>query len=207
MRYRLALALALSTCCAFALESDQPLKGPVPMISATVSGAVAATWGTEIDNGRDRLTFLVLSRGTMGWVFRAGGFQTSVQRPPGSRAGVEGPDVITQQVSIGTINYAITFDRTAKTVRIGNHTVSLLPNARSAPGSGDINAVLVDGADSPAPHIVKTLWVDPQLSSSATAGIIALIRRAPELRNFIRCDLKVPDPQQQRVIDVLCGTI
>jgi hypothetical protein len=180
---------------------------PVEIASAAASAAAFATWGADLnaETGTGHLTFLVLTRGTTGWVLRGGSLQqggsAKSRGGPGSDAGVT--DVFHHYLSVGSVYLEFTLNRAARQLTIGKETVSLAPNSRRVPGVGDTNTILVDGVDSPeGPHIVKTLWVDPQMPSPRDVG--AIVKRSAELRAFVRCDEKIDDPQQQTVNDYLC---
>jgi hypothetical protein len=180
---------------------------PVEIASAAVSASAFATWGADLDaqTGAGRLTFLVLLRGSTGWVFHAGGVQQGGESRsrggPGSDAGVT--DVIHHWLSVGPMYLEFTLNRPTRQIMIGKDTVSLAPNPRRVPGVGDTNTILMDGADSPqGPHIVKTMWVDPQMPSPSDVG--AVVKRTAELRAFVGCDEKFDDPQQQTMNDYLC---
>jgi hypothetical protein len=165
---------------------------PVPMTSAMVSGAVVATWGADSAPNGARLTFLVLVRGTPGWVFRGGSFVSK-----GSARGQtmqHGPLVVDQEVAIGPVRYTVTLDPRVQTISIGSQAVSLR----------EANVVLVDGIDSQdGPHIVHAMRVDPAMPT--LMAVSTIIRGSAELRYFLRCDLQLEDPAQQRVADALCG--
>jgi hypothetical protein len=170
---------------------------PVTITSAAVSSVVFATWGADAEpNGEGRLTFLMLARGSPGWILPNRSEDTSFSisssaeptRPPNQ------PTVIEQYVTVGSTHYNVKVDRRANTVSIGSLTTSLQ----------GVNAVLVDGIDSPkGPRIVQTLSVDPKMVNTASIG--TLIRANPELRYFLRCDLSVDDPIKQQVVDMLCA--
>jgi len=51
--------------------------------------------------------------------------------------------------------------------------------------------------------VVKTLHVDPELPDPRR--IDAVIARSPELASYLRCDLKLDDPRQQRTMETLCA--
>jgi hypothetical protein len=81
-----------------------------------------------------------------------------------------------------------------RTARIENETIPL----------GDHNVVLVDDVDSASgPRVVKTLRVEPGLSDSRR--IDPVVAGSPELVAYLRCDLELPDPDQQRVMDIVCA--
>ena len=71
---------------------------------------------------------------------------------------------------------------------------------------GDNNVVLVDDVDGVGgPRVVKTLWIDPALPEPVRIELA--IRRSPELIAFLRCDVKLPDAQQQAMMDIICAQV
>ena len=71
------------------------------------------------------------------------------------------------------------------------------------------NVVLVDGANSAdGSWIVGTRWVDPALAESATPrddAISAIIRRTPELYDYLRCGAEFGD--QGPIVRILCDQV
>jgi len=188
--------LALTVTMIWAVTA-QSSPEPVLITSAVVSSVVFATWGADAEpGGEGRLTFLVLARGSSGWILPNRSEDTSFSisssveptRPPNQ------PTVIEQYVTVGSTSYNIKVDRRANTVSVGSLTTSLQ----------GVNAVLVDGIDSrDGPHFAQRLWVDPKMVNPVSIG--TLIRANPDLRYFLRCDLSVDDPIKQQVADMLCA--
>jgi hypothetical protein len=67
----------------------------------------------------------------------------------------------------------------------------------------DVNVMLIDGADSGHPSIVATRWVDPHFSDKDP--VAAVVKRAPELFDFLRCDLPIPSEQMHPFVDGICS--
>jgi hypothetical protein len=70
------------------------------------------------------------------------------------------------------------------------------------------NVVLVDFVDSPSgPTIAGQRWVDPLPPGqvSAVDSIAAVIKRAPELFEYLRCDITLSDPLMKRMMPIICG--
>jgi hypothetical protein len=67
----------------------------------------------------------------------------------------------------------------------------------------DTNVVLIDGVDSGAPTIVGTQHVDPAFTGRDP--VAAIVKRSPDLFEFLRCDITLPDLNQQAMMSFLCG--
>ena len=67
----------------------------------------------------------------------------------------------------------------------------------------DANVIMIDGADSSAPTIVGTRYVEPHFAGKD--AIAAIVKRTPELFEFLRCDVILPDANQQAIMTFLCG--
>jgi hypothetical protein len=67
----------------------------------------------------------------------------------------------------------------------------------------DTNVVLIDGADSPAPSVIGTRNMEPRFSGRD--AVAAIVKRTPELFEFLRCDVTLPDANQQAMMALVCG--
>jgi hypothetical protein len=67
------------------------------------------------------------------------------------------------------------------------------------------NVVLIDGVDSGVPTIVGTRYVEPHFSG--TDAVAAIVKRTPELLEFLRCDVTLPDASQQAMMLLICGLL
>jgi hypothetical protein len=67
----------------------------------------------------------------------------------------------------------------------------------------DTNVVLIDGADSGAPTIVGTCRVEPQFTGSDP--VAAIVKRSPDLFDFLRCDVTLPDTRRQPMMAFICA--
>jgi hypothetical protein len=67
----------------------------------------------------------------------------------------------------------------------------------------DTNVVLIDLADSGTPMIIGARYVDPRFSG--TDAVAAIVKRTPELFEFLQCDVTLPDPNQQAMMALVCG--
>src|SRR5262249_46073463 len=142
----------------------------------------------QADTGAAHLDLMVLWRGQPGWYTKGRGHG-------GSGGGAPNPKVRTPSIQYGTVSHTLAFDSTSRVVRGDRQDVKL----------GDDNVVLVDDADrsSGAVKIVGTKKVDADMPS--TRGIEIVIRKAPELHPFLRCDAKMPDPVLQPIADAGCS--
>jgi hypothetical protein len=137
---------------------------------------------------------LVLWRGTPGWFLK--GERGASGGGGGSGAGGSGSYEFVY-LSEGGLTFVIEFDYDEKVVKILSQDISL----------EEINVVLVDFVDSPGgPTIVGFRWVDPMPTEqpSTVDPIASVIKRTPELFEYLRCDLSLADPIMNKMIPILC---
>ena len=158
-----------------------------------VSPTVVATliWRSQ-PPGSAELQLLVLWRGTPGWFMRGSNEQT------GSGQAVvdeSGPGVVVEQRSYGGTRLDLEFDPAKRAARVQDHEIAL----------GSANVILVDDVDGETgSKIAGSLQVDAQFRDEP-AEIEVIIRRNPELYDFLRCDAKLPDPKAQPKFDSRCA--
>jgi hypothetical protein len=90
------------------------------------------------------------------------------------------------------------FDYDKRIVKILNQEISLK----------ETNVVLVDFVDSTnGPTIVGYRWVDPAPPEqpSPVDPIAAVVKRTPELFEYLRCDLSLPYPLTRAMMPIICG--
>ena len=92
------------------------------------------------------------------------------------------------------------FDDDARVVTMMNQDLSL----------DSVNVVLVDFVDSAnGPTIVGTQWIEPAAAADkppAVDAIASVVRRSPELFEYLRCDLTLPDDSMmRRIMPMLCS--
>ena len=155
-----------------------------------VSSTVVASWLTR----GDKLTLLVLWRGTPGWFWRVSGH--------GGGGGGNGQQAF-QQIRYGDRTFKIDYDFSKDTATVEGREFSIR----------DTNVVMVDFVDSVGgPTIVDTRYVDPILSASRDDGLV-VIAREPDLYQFLRCDLSLPPStgpaaqMQQALVTAVCGQL
>ena len=196
-----AFALAaLATMDSAAVDLSGQARGSVRggggmSTSRVASPTVVASWMSH-ENYVDgnATTLLVLWRGTPGWFSKGG-------RGSGSGAGGgAGPSgsFAYQYVSEGGLTFTMAFDHDKRIVKILDQEISLK----------DVNVVLVDFVDrTNGPTIVGSRWVDPAPPEqpSAVDPIAAVIKRTPELFDYLRCDLSLPDPVMKVFMPIICG--
>jgi hypothetical protein len=153
--------------------------------NGVLSPVVMGGWFmTRQPSGDAALDLLVIWRGAPGWHLGT------------SRGGAGGRSDGRQRMSLaifGVPTLSAVLDRAAKLCWIQGKRVPL----------GNNNVILVDRADSAEATVVKAMRVDPELP--ARARIDTAIRRSPELIEFLRCDLKLPDARQQAMMDLICA--
>ena len=160
-----------------------------------VSPAVVATfvWRSQ-PPGSPELQLLVLWRGTPGWFMRGPNGYT---QSGSGQAGVDesGPGVVVEHWSYAGTRLDLEFDPSKRAARVQDHEIAL----------GSANVILVDDVDGETgSKIAGSLQVDA-LFRDEPAEIEVIIRRNPELYDFLRCDAKLPDAKSQPMFDSRCA--
>ena len=196
-RTRLA-AVAFAVVAASAISFAQIRGGGGSSTSKIVSPTVVASWRAH-ENYADgsTTTLLVLWRGEPGW-FTAGGRGSG----GGGGGGGSSSSYAYEYMTYGGRTFVMEFDDDKKIVKMVNQEISLK----------DTNVVLVDFVDSAAgATIVGYRWVEPGppapplVVGGAADPIAGVIIRSSELYEYLRCDLKVPDPLMNAMMPVFCG--
>src|SRR3954462_7530359 len=201
---RLASAFALAVVAAAAADLSAQARGFARggggmSTSRVASPAVVASWVSH-ENYADgsATTLLVLWRGTPGW-FSKGGRGGGSGGGSGSSAGAgRSGSYDYQYVSQGGLTFMMEFDYDKGIVKILNQEISLKAT----------NVVLVDFVDSTnGPAIVGYRWIDPTPPEqpSAVDPIAAIIKRTPELFEYLRCDIVLSDPLMRVMMPIICG--
>jgi hypothetical protein len=166
--------------------------------SRIASPVVVASWH-EHDSYADgsTTTLLVLWRGTPGWFT---GRDTS--RGSSGGGGGSGFSRSYEYMTYAGRTFTMEFDDDRKIVKLLNQEISLK----------DTNVVLADFVDSTGgPTIVGYRWVEPGppapplVEGAASDPIAGMIMRSPELYDYLRCDLRVPDPLMNAMMPMICG--
>ena len=161
-----------------------------------ISPAVVAYWQQhDTGDGTGRLDLLVLWRGTPGWFTRGNGTSGS-----GRTSGGFGQWHAAHAMTYGDISLVIELQSSSKDFDPATTIVKILD--RDIP-LRDTNVVLIDGVDSGKATIIRTLRVEPQFVGSDP--VAAVVKRSPELFEFLQCDATLPDPQMQSMMTFLCG--
>jgi hypothetical protein len=167
--------------------------------SRVASPTVVASWvshGNYADGSTT--TLLVLWRGTPGWFSKGGSGGASGGGSGGSAGAGRGGSYAYEYVSQGGLTFMMEFDYDKRIVKMLNQEISL----------EEANVVLVDFVDSTTgPTIVGHRWVDPAPPGppSAADPIAAVIKRTPELFDYLRCDLSLSDPMMNAMMPIICG--
>jgi hypothetical protein len=192
-----ALALGIVAVSVIPFAQTRGLRGGGgSSTSKIVSPVVVASWRAH-DNYADgsTTTLLVLWRGKPGW-FTAGG------RGSGGGGGSSSSSYAYEYMTYGGQTFMMEFDDDKHVVRMVNQEISLK----------DTNVVLVDFVDSETgATIVGYRWIEPGppapplVEGAAADPIAGVIRRSPELYDYLRCDLKVSDPLMNAMMPIICG--
>jgi hypothetical protein len=182
--------------CSWPISHAQLRPVGLSGIMGRVSPAVVATWMTHTEpSGMSVLDLAVFWRGTPGW-FMAGGPSRSAGGS-GSAFGPDGrPGVERQFIVAGDLRLDVRFDPMTRQVQIQNQVISL----------NNDNVILVDDVDGPGgPRIAETRRIDPQFPSSVGIDIPDIIRRSPDLFDYLRCEAVLADPAMQQMMELVCA--
>lgn len=171
----------------------QSVRGLGGGVDRVLSPAVVATWISHRDEtGAARLDLLVLWRGSPGWFIQDG-------RGGGGSAGGsssrDGATVLTTRIHYGGVDLELRFDPLSRTAQVGGHQIAL----------GDANVILLDAVDSLL-RVVGTRRVEPTIPESGRR-IELVLRRSSELLEYLRCDVRLPDPKAQEQMEFLCAQV
>ena len=171
--------------------------------SRFVSPTVVASWiSYESYADGSKTTLLVLWRGKREWFARRGSAGTS-GKGAGSISGSSGSGSYNYEYfTEGGLTFLMEFDYDKRIVKMLNQKISLK----------ETNVVLVDFVDSVnGPTIVDYRWIEPGppappvVPDAAPDPIAGIIRRSPELFEYLQCDLKVTDPVLSAYMPLVCG--
>jgi hypothetical protein len=155
-----------------------------------ISPVAVVSWVSVSGSGGMLLDLAVVWRGSPGWFM-----VNSHGGSSGGSGGGSGAGYRTAQ-RYGNVEVGFTLKDSPLIVTIGNNSIDL----------GDHNVVLVDGVDDPSgPKILKSLRIDPEFSNRRE--LEAVLGRSAEVVSFLRCDVKLDNPAQQRTIDIFCGRL
>lgn len=169
----------------------QPSAGSNRVLSPTT----VAYW-QQRDNGDGTgfLDVLVLWRGTPAWFLRGNGTSGG----GGGHIGF-GRASITHWMTYGDVTLTVDlssrsndFDPATAVVKILDQEILLR----------DANVIMIDGVDSSTPSFVGTRYVEPRFTGKD--AVAAIVKRTPELFEFLRCDIVLPDANQQAMMTLLC---
>ncbi len=182
-----AVALLLVIQSPKSAQSNGGLGGGVVRV---LSPTVVATWIFHQDEtGAAQLDLLVLWRGSPGWFTRGGG---------GGGSGSRGRDdtvVLTMRIQYGDVDLELVFDPVARMAQLDERQIPL----------GDANVILIDAVDT-LPQVVGTTRVESTIPESGRR-IEMVLRRSNELLEYLRCDVRLSDPNAQEQMEFLCAQI
>jgi hypothetical protein len=181
---RLLLAVILTT---FLTTTGSPQGQAVGFSERIASPTVVATYGThDGGDGTSILDLLVLWRGSPGWFTQGNGNSGG-----GGAHGGFGYWYSYRWATYGNITLMVEYDSARNTAKIRGREISLR----------DTNVVLMDGVDTANPTLVGTRWIDPQrFGTGDPVSNAMLIKGSPELLDFLRCDLTLPDGAMQTMM-------
>lgn len=150
------------------------------------------TYKTRSVSDTDNVELLILWRGTPGWFANGTSGSSSSGRSSGGGAWSD-------RFSEGGFSFEISGDTRARTANVLGRTLDLTKD----------NAILVEGAGSPkGPQIVRTLMVEAPLPNGANPNeILKVLGQVKELRDYLRCDIPLPDPALQARLAPMCALV
>jgi len=208
----IALAFAQTAAGTFSTSASVP-----------VSASVIATDMCTVDaEGKGTLELLVLWRGSPGW-FRSDKGGSSGAGGWGGRGRAGGGDRVetrTAWLTEGGVNLSVRIEPSSRKAWIQDREIDL----------NDANVVLVDDVDTGAglriaglakidPSYYAGMEIDPDAmrAGSPRTGRVSrqprpvqmFIRRSPELIDYLRCDVPLPDaPQEEaRIFEMYCSAL
>jgi hypothetical protein len=170
--------------------SSQASAGSNRVLSPTT---VAYWQQHQSSDGSGSLDLLVLWRGS--WFFRGGSSSSATD----GRGGFSRRQA-THWMTYGDVTLRLEFTSQSKDFDPATTLVKILDRDIVLRNT---NVVLIDGADSGTPTIVGTRYIDPRFIGDDAVG--AVVKRTPELFEFLRCDVTLPDVKQQVMIALMCG--
>ena len=164
----------------------QPNKFERSGSTQPISPVAVVSWVSASGSAGMALDLAVVWRGSPGWF--------TVSSHGGSSGGSASGYHSTQRY--GNTEFGFTLKDSPRTVTIADKSIEL----------GDHNVVLVDGVDDPGGlKVIKSLKVDPEFANRRE--IEAVLGRSQEVVTFLRCDLKLDNAAQQKMIDIFCGRL
>ena len=183
--FSITLAVMEGSAGAARLQSGSGRRPGAASDTRIVSPTVVASWMSYQDDVTENpTTLLVLWRGTPGWFVRGPAKRDSGAGMRWSRGGT-GNQIGYLNMSMGGLAFGMEFDRAKKNVKILNEEISLK----------EANVVLVDFVDGlNGPTIVSRRWINPpSRSDSAQDPIVDIIKRTPDLFEYLLCDSSLSD--------------
>ena len=212
-RVALLCVLGFGSTLAAQGPSPRPVRPPVSSSiecgtqssNQVVSGVAMASWVARVErDGTRTLALLVLWRGSPGWFTRGSGSGSS---------GGGNCRLYHSTIRNGDLQLQIEFDSETR--------LATISKAPFDPQTGratlqtkqielrDQNVILVDGVDEAGtPKIAGTLRVDPTLPSGRQPlNIGEMLRQSQDMRSFLRCDARLPDPLMQKMSEAVCASM
>jgi hypothetical protein len=192
-----ASALALAALCAAPVTLTSQGRGfnrggGGSSTSRVASPTVVGSWMSHeswSDGVTTKTTLLVLWRGKPGWFSKSSSSGSS---------GGGGASTGSQHLSYGGLNLDIEFDYDKSIAKILGQDISLAEN----------NVVLVDFVDAPGgATVVDRRWVAAAAPDqpSGPDAIAAIIKRTPELFDYLQCDAPLGDAAMSAMMRLICG--
>ena len=201
MRNALPVAAAVSLLLGPSASSQtRPGTAATSGGSRIISPSVVATAIFESSSGGDaELQLLVLWRGAPGWFLGADqrGSWTRGDSGPASRDSAVPENVIVHLLSFGTRSFEVRLHSNREAAEVAGQVVSLREG----------RAVIVDGVDRERGSIVVGTRQIGTRASGIPPRIEPLLREAPELAAFLRCEQSLENVSIQTMVAETCRQI
>ena len=189
------MAALLATTAATAAQrppARTPTPGATSSATRVISPVALVSWVARYgSDGGQALDLVVIWRGAAGWFAKGAG--------NGVSSGGNN-DSFHSTIHYGGLELQLEFQPKARVATIQGKNVEMR----------DDNVILVDDVDhANGMTIIRTLRVDPELprADNGYPRIEAVLRRSPEILDFLRCETRLPDQRAQAVIDQICSQV
>jgi hypothetical protein len=181
-----ALWILVALCPAMA----QTVRSSGATVDRVLSPRVVANWLSHPDkSGELQLDLLVLWRGSPGWFAAAGGGGGGGMMSQGRGASA----LQSLRVHYGDVDLELA---------VHPERVAVFQDGEISLGAA--NVILIDTVDT-SPQVVGTTQVDPTIPDSGRIEFV--LRRSPELVEYLDCEARVADPSLQEQTEFLCAQV
>jgi hypothetical protein len=186
------VAAAVVVTAAQGPPARRPTAGATSSSTRAISPVALVSWVARYgSDGGQALDLLVIWRGAAGW------FATSAGNGVSSGGN---NDSFHSTIRYGGLELQLEFQSKTRVATIQGENIEMR----------DDNVILVDDVDAQGGlTIARTLRVDPELprADNGYPMIELVLRRSPEILEFVRCDMRLPDERAQVLMDQVCRQV